>query len=347
MRGKAIEGRELPRIALAPEDPEDRRADLQELGRAADLPDEGKPARRLPVHRRRVSVPPHRRRSDPHVRGRGHARAHQPPLPLPSASASRPRACRPRSTRSRCTAKTRRRARTSTARSATPASTSPTLDDMKKLYSGFDLCAPTTSVSMTINGPAPMILAMFMNTAIDQQVEKYLRADPARWADAQKKIEKLFEGRKRPRYAGELPPTNDGLGLGLLGVTGDQLVDAETYARIKARDAQHRARHRAGRHPEGRPGAEHLHLLDRIRAAHDGRHPAVLRRQQGAQLLFGVDLGLPHRRSRREPDQPARLHAEQRLHDRRVLPRARHEDRRLRAEPVVLLLATAWTRSTP
>ncbi|MCW4454759.1 methylmalonyl-CoA mutase family protein [Flavobacterium sp. MXW15] len=110
----------------------------------------------------------------------------------------------------------------------------PTLDDMKKLYSGFDLCAPTTSVSMTINGPAPMILAMFMNTAIDQQVEKYLKADPARWAEAEKKIATIFEGRTRPRYHGELPPTNDGLGLGLLGVTGDQLVDADTYARIKA-----------------------------------------------------------------------------------------------------------------
>lgn len=110
----------------------------------------------------------------------------------------------------------------------------PTLDDMKKLYSGFDLCAPTTSVSMTINGPAPMILAMFMNTAIDQQVEKYLKADDARWAEAQKKIDALFDGRERPQYAGELPPTNDGLGLGLLGVTGDQLVGAETYARIKA-----------------------------------------------------------------------------------------------------------------
>ena len=110
----------------------------------------------------------------------------------------------------------------------------PTLDDMKKLYSGFDLCAPTTSVSMTINGPAPMILAMFMNTAIDQQVEKYLKEDPARWAAAEKKIAALFEGRSRPRYHGELPPTNDGLGLALLGVTGDQLVDADTYARIKA-----------------------------------------------------------------------------------------------------------------
>jgi methylmalonyl-CoA mutase len=110
----------------------------------------------------------------------------------------------------------------------------PTLDDMKKLYSGFDLCAPTTSVSMTINGPAPIILAMFMNTAIDQQVEKYLKADPARWAEAQKKIDALFEGKPRPRYEGPLPEGNDGLGLALLGVTGDELVDAETYARIKA-----------------------------------------------------------------------------------------------------------------
>jgi len=110
----------------------------------------------------------------------------------------------------------------------------PTLDDMKKLYSGFDLCAPSTSVSMTINGPAPMILAMFMNCAIDQQVEKYLKADDARWASAQKKLDELFVGRQRPQYSGELPPTNNGLGLGLLGVSGDQLVDAETYARIKA-----------------------------------------------------------------------------------------------------------------
>ncbi|MFL6586299.1 MAG: methylmalonyl-CoA mutase family protein [Luteimonas sp.] len=111
----------------------------------------------------------------------------------------------------------------------------PTLDDMKKLYSGFDLCAPTTSVSMTINGPAPMILAMFMNCAIDQQVEKYLKADDARWSEAEAKLAKLFEGRERPSYHGELPPTNDGLGLSLLGVSGDQMVDADTYADIKAR----------------------------------------------------------------------------------------------------------------
>jgi methylmalonyl-CoA mutase len=109
-----------------------------------------------------------------------------------------------------------------------------TLDDMKKLYSGFDLCSPTTSVSMTINGPAPMILAMFMNTAVDQQVEKYLKADDARWAAAQKTIDEFFAGKPRPTYDGELPAHNDGLGLALLGITGNQLLNAETYARIRA-----------------------------------------------------------------------------------------------------------------
>ncbi|MEP6485186.1 MAG: methylmalonyl-CoA mutase family protein, partial [Rudaea sp.] len=110
----------------------------------------------------------------------------------------------------------------------------PTLDDMKKLYSGFDLSSPSTSVSMTINGPAPIILAMFMNTAIDQAVEKYLREDSKRWDAAHETIEKLYKDRKRPAYAGLMPDGNDGLGLGLLGVTGDQVVDAETYSRIKA-----------------------------------------------------------------------------------------------------------------
>jgi methylmalonyl-CoA mutase len=110
----------------------------------------------------------------------------------------------------------------------------PTLDDMKKLYSGFDLSSPTTSVSMTINGPAPIILAMFMNTAIDQAIEKYLREDSARWNAAHDKIEKLYAGKKRPTYSGMLPEGNDGLGLGLLGVTGDQIVEPEVYAKIKA-----------------------------------------------------------------------------------------------------------------
>jgi methylmalonyl-CoA mutase len=107
-----------------------------------------------------------------------------------------------------------------------------TLDDMKKLYSGFDLCAPTTSVSMTINGPAPMILAMFMNTAVDQRVERHLR-ESGRWEEAERRIAEIYRGRERPRYQGALPPGHDGSGLGLLGVTGDQLVDRETYERIR------------------------------------------------------------------------------------------------------------------
>jgi len=110
-----------------------------------------------------------------------------------------------------------------------------TLNDMKKLYSGFELTAPTTSVSMTINGPAPMILAMFMNTAIDQEVERYLKKNGF-WEDAQKKIRSIYKQKEQPvpQYQLDLPPTNKGFGLGTLGVSGDQLVDKETYENIKA-----------------------------------------------------------------------------------------------------------------
>jgi methylmalonyl-CoA mutase len=113
-----------------------------------------------------------------------------------------------------------------------------TLDDMKKLYSGFDLCKPSTSVSMTINGPAPMILAMFMNTAVDQRVERWLRAE-GRWSEAQAKIDAAHRaaaerGIAPPRYVGDLPPGHDGSGLALLGVTGDELVPPEVYERIRA-----------------------------------------------------------------------------------------------------------------
>jgi len=110
-----------------------------------------------------------------------------------------------------------------------------TLDDMKKLYSGFELTSPKTSVSMTINGPAPMILAMFMNTAIDQEVERYLKEN-GEWEKAKLKISEYFKekGAKEPEYQNELPPTNDGFGLGLLGISGDRLVNEETYQKIKS-----------------------------------------------------------------------------------------------------------------
>jgi methylmalonyl-CoA mutase len=117
-----------------------------------------------------------------------------------------------------------------------------TLDDMKKLYSGFDLCQPATSVSMTINGPAPIILAMFMNTAIDQQVERYLKAQ-GQWEAAQRKITAANEaaaarGVPPPSYKGELPPHHDGSGLALLGVSGDELLEPESYERIRERALQ-------------------------------------------------------------------------------------------------------------
>ena len=109
------------------------------------------------------------------------------------------------------------------------------LDDAKKLYSGFDLADPKTSVSMTINGPAPMLLGFFMNAAIDQQCEKYIRAQGME-AEIQAKIDKIYteKGIARPLYNGDLPEGNDGLGLMLLGVTGDQVLPAEVYAKIKA-----------------------------------------------------------------------------------------------------------------
>jgi isobutyryl-CoA mutase len=107
-----------------------------------------------------------------------------------------------------------------------------TLDDAKKLYSGFDLCDPTTSVSMTINGPAPMLLAFFLNAAVDQQCEKHIRSNGLE-AEVEARIAELYRDRPRPRYEGPLPEGNDGLGLMLLGVTGDQVLDPDLYARIK------------------------------------------------------------------------------------------------------------------
>ena len=108
------------------------------------------------------------------------------------------------------------------------------LDDAKKLYSGFNLCDPATSVSMTINGPAPMLLGFFMNAAIDQQCELYIKKNGIE-AEVKKKIEKIFKdkGTKQPTYYGELPEGNDGLGLMLLGLTGDQVLDKEIYDKIK------------------------------------------------------------------------------------------------------------------
>jgi methylmalonyl-CoA mutase len=109
------------------------------------------------------------------------------------------------------------------------------LDDAKKLYSGFDLSHPMTSVSMTINGPAPMLLSYFMNTAIDQNCEKYIKKNGLE-KEIEEKIKKIYKGKEklRPKYHGELPEGNDGLGLMLLGVTGDLVLPKNIYDKIKA-----------------------------------------------------------------------------------------------------------------
>ena len=107
------------------------------------------------------------------------------------------------------------------------------LDDMKKLYSGFELTNPKTSVSMTINGPAPILLAYFMNTAIDQECEKYIFKNKLE-KDVKNKIQDYYkkQGTKRPEYQGEIPEGNNGLGLFLLGITGDKVLPNDIYNKI-------------------------------------------------------------------------------------------------------------------
>jgi len=109
------------------------------------------------------------------------------------------------------------------------------LDDAKKLYSGFNLADPKTSVSMTINGPAPIMTAYFMNAAIDQQCEIYIKENGLE-KEVKKKITDFYKksGTRQPQYQGKLPKGNDGLGLMLLGITGDRVLQKDVYEKIKA-----------------------------------------------------------------------------------------------------------------
>ena len=108
------------------------------------------------------------------------------------------------------------------------------LDDAKKLYSGFDLSHHMTSVSMTINGPAPMLLGFFMNAAIDQNCEKFITENKLE-KQVEAKFQEIYEskGLERPVYQGKLPEGNNGLGLMLLGLTGDLVLPSEIYQQIK------------------------------------------------------------------------------------------------------------------
>jgi methylmalonyl-CoA mutase len=112
-----------------------------------------------------------------------------------------------------------------------------TVDDAKKLYSGFDLCNPKTSVSMTINGPAPMLLAFFMNAAIDQECEKYIEQNGL-WDEVRKVQSQKFKVQTVPTYYNpsspeRLPNGHNGLGLKLLGLSGDEVLPKQVYQQLK------------------------------------------------------------------------------------------------------------------
>jgi methylmalonyl-CoA mutase len=124
-----------------------------------------------------------------------------------------------------------------------------TLDDLKKLYSGFDLCDAMTSVSMTINGPAPIMLAFFLNAAIDQLCEKYI-SQHGLWTNTDRIIREKYKDLTQPSYfispaitisdtlevgsEGALPEGNNGLGLKLLGLSGEEALPEEIYQTLKA-----------------------------------------------------------------------------------------------------------------
>ena len=170
-----------------------------------------------------------------------------------------------------------------------------TVDDMRDLYAGFDLCSPTTSVSMTINGPAPTILAMFFNAAIDQQLELFRQREGREpTADEAEEVRARTVRTVRGTVQADILKEDQGQ---------NTCIFSTEFALRGMADMQQ-------------------WFIDAV----------------GTQLLLGVHLRLPHRRSRGQPDQPAGLHSRQRVHLRRVLPRTGHGDRRLRTQPVVLLL---------
>ena len=212
------------------------------------------------------------------------------------------------------------------------------LDDAKRLYSGFDLCDPSTSVSMTINGPAPMVLAFFLNAAIDQRCEKHIREHglegevervlKARWDE---------QGLPRPVYRGELPEGNNGLGLLLLGCTGDEVLDGPTYSRLAA-EALSQVRGTVQADILKEDQAQNTCIFSTefaLRLMGDVQAHFIDHRVRN---FYSVHQRIPHRRSRRQPHHAAGLHAGQWLYLCGVLPQPGHGHQCLRSQPELLLL---------
>ena len=337
---------ELQRVALAPAPAQDRGAALRGLGRAARLPADREPAGRLSLHRRHLPVPARGRGPDPHVRGRGHARAHQPPLPLPRARPPGDAAVD--------------RVRLDDALRRGPGRAAGHLRPHRQL-GRLDRVARRHEAALFRLRP---VRAVDLGVDDDQRagaddprdVHEHRGRPAGREVAARerplgrrrrRRSRELFEGRERPalpRRAARRPRRLRARPARRQRRRGRRRGNLRADPR---RGARARARHGAGRHPQGGPGAEHLHLLDRVRAPDDGRRAAVLHGEPRAELLLGVDLRLPHRGGGGEPGLAARVHAGERLHDRRVLPVARHDRSTTSRRTSRSSSRTAWTRSTP
>ena len=325
---KRDRGRELPHHPLGHEGPEGRPAALPGLGRPDLLaPDRERP-RRVPVHRR-ASSPSSAPQEDPTrmFAGEGPAartnkRFHFWP------TASPPSACPPPSTRSPSTARTRTTARTSTARSARAACRSSPSRRPSGSTPASTSADPTTSVSMTINGPAPTILAFFFNAAVRQQCRRFLR-DEGRLDD--------LRGAGLPaRPACAAPP----------GTTSARCSTDEEYEAVAARTLPTvRGTVQADILKEDQGQNTCIFSTEfALRLMGDVQQYFI--DHERTQLLLGLDQRVPHRRGGSEPDPPARLHPGQRLHLRRVLPLARH-GRSTSSRPTCRSSSrTAWTPST-
>jgi methylmalonyl-CoA mutase len=204
-------------------------AALQRLGRYFEMAIARKCAGRISVHSRSVSAQARRRRSNANVCRRGRTGAHQQTLSL----------CIVRATCTPLVYSVRQcylygedpdHRPDIYGKVGNSGVSIATVDDAKKLYSGFDLCSPKTSVSMTINGPAPMVLAFFMNAAIDQECEKYIKAN-----GLEEQVKAQLAALDLPKYNGELPNGNNGLGLQLLGLSGSDVLPKDVYEQLKAK----------------------------------------------------------------------------------------------------------------
>ena len=217
-------------------------------------------------------------------------------VPLPLASASR----RPRLSTAfdSVTLVRRRSARTTltfTARVGNSGVSIASVDDIKKLYSGFDLCAADDfriDDDQRSRADDPRVL----HECSDRPAGGVAPQGRRRMGGRAEENRRIFrrQASPGPMLAGCRPATTVSVSA-LLGISGDKLVDAETYAKhSREHTLKSSARHGAGGYPQRGPGAEHLHLLDRVCDEDDGRRPAVFHRSQGAANYYSVSISGYH-----------------------------------------------------